>query len=88
MVQNTAESDGFICMAAIRMIVMSWVIVGDQDRANFACDTGMEAFGPLHINYTGGSAKEELREFARSLDLDPRKYDEQELRDLYVDWKR
>lgn len=68
---------------------MSWLVVGDSKHATFACDTGMVGFGPLLSEYGGRDARHELREFAKTLDEDPRKLDrEGKLRGRFDRWRR
>lgn len=68
---------------------MSWLIIGNNIYAGFACDTGMETFGPLHECHGSKSAVDSLRKFAETLDEDPRKlYNRGELRNKYIEWAK
>jgi len=68
---------------------MSWIIVGDDETAVLACNTSGKAFGPLHTSYSPtGNARDELREFGKQLDKDPRQYPNPKLREKYTAWRR
>jgi hypothetical protein len=69
---------------------MSWKIVGDEDRATFACDTADRGFGPLHEthHHDDRHAADELQAFADWLGDDARGFDEDELQSQYHDWVR
>jgi hypothetical protein len=67
---------------------MTWIVVGDSEKATFACDTSMTSFGPLHTESGALDARRELEKFADTLHADPRRLDRQDLLvDKYLAWR-
>lgn len=65
---------------------MGITVVGDADKACLACNTGMEAFGPLHTQFKDGDAAADMRDFIDWLDEDARDLHNQAR--LRAEWHR